>query len=98
MCRLQQSLSPIRRERDFITTKYNELQNFLEGRTFQNGSYARHTSITPVSDLDVFYVLPDSIYESFIKELVKYRDMDVSNILDSLAKELRKNYPNPLCE
>ena len=42
----------------------------------------------------MFYVLPDSIYESFIKELVKYRDLDVSNILDSLAKELRKNYPN----
>ena len=54
-------LSPTDRERSTISARYDELQRFLTGRTFQSGSYARYTSTRPVNDLDVIYVLPDEI-------------------------------------
>lgn len=86
------NLSPTKKERDYISTKYEELKSFLEGRTFQNGSYARFTSTTPVNDLDVIYVLPEVVSQSFAKMLLESRELDITNILESLAGKLNKLY------
>lgn len=89
---IRQNLSPTKRERDFISSKYGELKKILQGRTFQNGSYARHTSTTPVNDLDVFYVIEDEKYPGVAEEIVANRNLDISNILEDLAELLRKAY------
>jgi len=59
-------LSPTDPERSVISTRYDQLQRFLNGRTFQSGSYARFTSTTPVNDLDVIYVLPDEMLKQVL--------------------------------
>ncbi|MFX1514247.1 MAG: hypothetical protein ACFFCQ_16860, partial [Promethearchaeota archaeon] len=91
---IKQNLSPTKQERDNISEKYQELQSILEGRAFQNGSYARYTSTTPVNDLDVFYVLPESVYKTIAEVTIDPDELDMSNILEDLASSLRKAYPN----
>lgn len=90
---IRHNLSPTKREREFISTKYAELEDILRGDTFQNGSYARHTSTTPVNDLDVFYVISLNEYPDIAEAVAEHRDLDVSNILEDLAKVLREAYP-----
>jgi adenylyl/guanylyl cyclase-like protein with sensor domain/SMODS domain-containing protein len=87
-------LSPTRAERTAISTRYDQLQEFLQGRTFQSGSYARFTSTTPVNDLDVIYVLPDELLKQVRTALaaVDPAKLDIRRIVDSLAEELRKHY------
>lgn len=89
---IRQNLSPTKLERDNISEKYKELQSILEERAFQNGSYARFTSTTPVNDLDVFYVLPESVYKSITEVTIGPDELDISNILEDLAKALRRAY------
>lgn len=86
------NLSPLKPERDMIAQRYEQLQGFLEARTFQNGSYARHTSTTPVNDLDVFYVLPDSVRRLVVEARIKPEELTIENILQDIAKELRQEY------
>jgi len=88
----RQRLSPTKKERDYISAKYEELQTFLDGRTFQNGSYARFTSTTPVHDLDVFYILPEDVSRKFFRILLESTELDIANILESLAEKLGKLY------
>ncbi len=87
-------LSPTDLERAEISRRYNQLKSFLKDSTFQNGSYARHTSTTPVNDLDVIYELPEEIYESvkIAKAAIDPYRLDINNILSSLAKELKEFY------
>lgn len=83
--------SPTRQERLFVSGRdskggeYNRLKEFLgSGNVFQSGSYARHTAITPLNDLDVFYILPQQL---------QYKDMSVTKrFLDSIASDLQKKY------
>jgi hypothetical protein len=83
--------SPTEPERIFVSGKdgkggeYNRLKGFLgTSNIFQSGSYARHTSITPLNDLDVFYVLPQQI---------QYKSVSATkSFLESVALELRKKY------
>ena len=89
---IRHNLSPTRQERDNVSENYQELQSILEGRAFQNGSYARSTSMTPVNDLDVFYVLPESIYKTITEVTIDPDKLDISNILEDLAKALRRAY------
>jgi len=89
---VRHNLSPTKRERDEIASKYHELKEILEGRTFQNGSYARRTSTTPVNDLDVFFVLEGLKYRDLVEAVIKNRNLDASNILEDLAVVLRKAY------
>ncbi len=61
-------LSPPLEERTEVSKRYNELIGYLPGNEiFQSGSYRRETSVTPVHDLDVIWVLPRTMQEKFIK-------------------------------
>ena len=74
---IRQNLSPTKLERDNISEKYKELQSRLEERAFQNGSYARFTSTTPVNDLDVFYVLPESVFKTITEVTIYPDELDI---------------------
>lgn len=86
------NLSPRKPERDMITKRYEQLKGILAGQTFQNGSYARHTSTTPVNDLDVFYILPESVRRLVVEARIKPEELTIENILQDLAQALRKEY------
>ncbi len=53
------SLSPLQRERDFVTAVYDHICKALGDNCIQIGSYPRFTSTTPLHDLDVLYILGD---------------------------------------
>ncbi len=90
---IRDNLSPTEGERSEISTRYLQLQDFLAGRTFQNGSYARFTSTTPVNDLDVIYVLPQEVVKSItVARAIDTSKLDIHRIIESLAGELRVHY------
>ncbi|MBV9159909.1 MAG: nucleotidyltransferase [Candidatus Kaiserbacteria bacterium] len=79
-------LSPTPRERDFVSTVYESVQNVLgESSCLQIGSYPRFTSITPLHDLDVLYILGAWNASSF----------DPSDALNDLQSRLESEYDNP---
>lgn len=88
------NLSPKKREREMISKQYEQLEKVLSGQIFQNGSYARHTSTTPVNDLDTFYVLPESVRKRVIERAINPEELTIDNILNDLAEALRKEYGN----
>lgn len=55
----RESLSPTSDERIFITDLYEDICIALNNNCIQIGSYPRFTSITPLHDLDVLYILGD---------------------------------------
>lgn len=87
-------LSPTRAERETISSRYDQLQKYLTGRTFQSGSYARFTSTTPVNDLDVIYVLPDEVLKHVrtAQQVVDPDRLNIHQIVDSLAEQLSGCY------
>ncbi len=60
---ISDNLSPTQEQRDYITEKYEELNNMLSGNCFQTGSYARFTAGNPVHDLDTFHPVRDASIE-----------------------------------
>ena len=91
---IKDNLYPTNQERDFISKKYNDLKSILKGRTFQNGSFARNTSTTPVNDLDVFYVLSDEDYIKYKQLLLERKAFSVDDILVDIANFLTDEYGN----
>lgn len=85
---VRENLSPKQKERDFISTRYQELSTILEGESFQSGSYARFTSITPVNDLDVIWVLPSR----FVQKIIRPEDFDPTEIIQDLTRILEDEY------
>jgi hypothetical protein len=80
------TLSPTTYERDLVTSVYAAIRGCLgEASCLQIGSYARFTSITPLHDLDVLYLLGawDPAQD------------DPSHALDSLEHQLRNGFRNP---
>lgn len=90
------NLSPTKSEREDVTKKYDELSSMLKGRNFISGSYGRFTSITPLHDVDVIWELPEETVTDNIRKSISLKvspdELDVSNILESLAKRLREEY------
>lgn len=86
------NLSLDQEEISWISDKYNFLKNCLEGyEIFQSGSYARGTSLSPVDDLDIIWVLPKSYRKRHRKE-IELRSLDPDDILEELANQLRNDY------
>lgn len=57
---VRSTLSPKQKERDFVTAIYEPLQSLLgQNSCIQIGSYPRFTSISPLHDLDVLYIVGD---------------------------------------
>jgi len=90
---IRHNLSPTKQERMMITQKYDELKEILQNRTLQSGSYGRFTSTTPVNDLDVIYIMPQQAIQTYLEKAIVPSDLDISNILESLATALRNEYP-----
>lgn len=80
---IRQKLSPQEPERNYISSKYRELEGFLDHSCFQSGSYARFTANTPVHDLDVIWSTED-------------RDItdNPRSVLEVLAQDLKEKYKN----
>lgn len=79
-------LSPRETERTFVSKVYNSVQDVLGAKNcLQIGSYPRFTSITPLHDLDVLYIL-------------RTQNEDTSNAdrtLSELQKLLQISFKNP---
>ncbi|MEX2409902.1 MAG: hypothetical protein WD607_00785 [Candidatus Paceibacterota bacterium] len=87
---IKENLSPKKEEISFVSDRYKELSDMLEGENFQAGSYARFTSMTPINDLDVMWVLPSS----YLEKQVRPNDLNPSDILRELAIKLEGEYKN----
>jgi len=80
------NLSPTPEQRSFVTSVYDSVQDVLgESVCLQIGSYARFTSITPLHDLDVLYILGDWDEAAH----------DPSEALSELKVCLENDYANP---
>jgi len=73
--------------KNFIRRNYRILKRFLNGTTFQSGSYARKTAIQPVNDLDVIWVMPNEL-RSDIQTIQK----DVKSILDEYSQLIQSGF------
>ncbi|KKQ95547.1 MAG: hypothetical protein UT21_C0003G0021 [Candidatus Woesebacteria bacterium GW2011_GWA1_39_11b] len=90
-------LSPSQEERDKISERFKELQDILPGNEiFQSGSFGRETTVSPVHDLDVIWVLPESFQILGSELLAKSQGQpilfDVKEPLESLAVMLTAGY------
>jgi hypothetical protein len=57
------NIRPTEAEHDYVGEKYNQIKLFLgEDNVFRSGSFARHTAVTPIHDLDVIWI--DGSFES----------------------------------
>jgi hypothetical protein len=56
---VRESISPTQQERDFVSKVYEHVCSALSNNCLQIGSYPRFTSIHPMHDLDVLYVIGD---------------------------------------
>ncbi|MFZ3057660.1 MAG: hypothetical protein WA092_01295 [Minisyncoccales bacterium] len=80
------TLSPRDYERDLIGKIYQSFNDlFGKNNCIQIGSYPRFTSITPVHDLDVLYILGDW----------SEKEHDPSNTLILLKNKIASDYDNP---
>lgn len=79
--------SPTEEELAFTQQEYEFLQSVLEGTVFQSGSYARYTAISPLNDLDVFWVLSQNL-----EKTISSGELNVSNVLNDLASRLTTEY------
>jgi hypothetical protein len=83
---VREHLSPKPEERDFVSSVYESVQDVLgTANCFQIGSYPRFTSISPLHDLDVLYILGDFDKNS----------SHPSQALNDLESQLKSNYKNP---
>lgn len=95
---VRENLSPTKEERLMVSRKYDEICRLLVGdQIFQSGSYARFTAITPVSDLDIIWVIPQSVLEKKIRipqttKAVNPHELKLSDILVDFAKKLEDEY------
>lgn len=81
-------LSPKDSERAFVSEVYSAVQDALgEKNCLQIGSYPRFTSITPLHDLDVLYVLGDQ----------DRGDLNASRALIGLQNILQRRFRNTSC-
>jgi hypothetical protein len=79
-------LSPTDAERAFVSRVYNAVQDVLgEKNCLQIGSYPRFTSVTPLHDLDVLYILGIQGSDT----------SSAGRVLGELQQLLERDYENP---
>lgn len=82
---VEQNLSLLPKERDFVTDVYTSVRNVLgTANCIQIGSFPRYTAIRPLHDLDVLYILGDW-----------HEDADPTEALTDLEARLHSQYENP---
>jgi hypothetical protein len=75
------NLSPTKTEREYISTKYNTLKEYLLGASFRSGSYARRTVIRPPHDLDVIWITRQAAVMD-----------EPTEVMRALAADLKRKY------
>jgi len=85
---------------DEISKSYRQITEKLNGKYYdsdsgtlhcrQVGSYGRHTAVHGVSDLDMAFVLPWSVYDRF----QKYENNKQSSLLGEIRLALKDRFPN----
>jgi len=84
----KEKITPQKDEWSFVSDKYEELLSLLENKNcFQSGSCARFTSIKPINDLDVVWIISDEI-----KKAINSDTLDLQNVLEDLAKKIEEEY------
>ncbi|MCD6495604.1 hypothetical protein J7K60_06065 [Candidatus Bipolaricaulota bacterium] len=81
--------SPTADERNLVKDEYASLCGMSLGGTFQTGSYARFTVITPLNDLDVIWVIPTGIRRK-LEEKSLTMDVALSDVTERLRDEYHK--------
>lgn len=96
---IRKNLSPTDKEQKMISREYAEIGSLLIGNEiFQTGSYARFTSTTPVSDLDIIWVIPRSILDNKLNtfgvsnKAIDPKDLKLADILQDLSEKLKSEY------
>jgi len=83
-----ENITPLKNQRIRIKKLYRELRDFLdENKCFQTGSYARHTSIRPVNDLDVFYLYKDTTSTDYIGDSLSELHKNIKENFGSVCSE-----------
>lgn len=80
------------------STRHRAIRDNMESafggsKAFIVGSYAKNTSIRPPSDLDIFLVLPDSIFQKYNSFVYMYRNAQ-SELLQEVKLKIQRYYPN----
>lgn len=88
------------RNADEISKSYRQITEKLNGKYYdsdsttlhcrQVGSYGRHTAVHGISDLDMAFVLPWSVYDRF----QKYENNKQSSLLGEIRQALKDRFPN----
>jgi tRNA nucleotidyltransferase (CCA-adding enzyme) len=96
--RLLRNLELTSTQVEAASTRHKAIREKLEtafpgAKTFIVGSYAKNTSIRPPSDLDIFLVLPDSIFTKYNSFTYMYRNAQ-SELLQEVKTKIQKYYPN----
>ena len=83
-----------------ISKSYRQITEKLNGKYYdsdsdtlhcrQVGSYGRHTAVQGVSDLDMAFVLPWSVYDRF----QRYENNKQSSLLGEIRLALKERFPN----
>ena len=92
---VKDNLMPTDEEISEVSSRYDELKEILLGvDIFQSGSYARHTSTTPVNDLDVIWVIPRSYLRQSetVRKAIDADELDIDDLLADLAQKLLQEY------
>ena len=84
---IKDNCSPTIQERNVAQYEYDFLKHVLAGSIFQSGSYARYTSITPLNDLDVIWVISEEV-----KKRIFANELKIENILGDLAQKIKYEY------
>jgi len=79
------NISPREGDRNFVNAVYEALKGVLNNECIQIGSYPRFTSIRPLHDLDILYLLGPWDEVSH----------DPSDMLRALHRRIRDEYDNP---
>lgn len=83
---VKEHLSPTQDDRAFVSNIYKSFNDLLgTNNCIQIGSYPRYTSVRPLHDLDILYILGDWADKNVIP----------TNTLEDLAQKFKKDYVNP---
>jgi len=84
---VRENCSPVRHERKFAQDEFYFLNKILIGSIFQSGSYVRFTSISPLNDLDVIWIISKNV-----RKQIEAGELRIENVLVDLANKIKYEY------
>ena len=83
----RENCSPVKHERKLAQDEFYFLNKILIGSIFQSGSYARFTSISPLNDLDVIWIISKNV-----RKQIEASELRIENVLVDLANKIKYEY------